>query len=127
MNVLLNWLEQGDNYKRDCQAIQDTFNTQNRCGEYLGVEFPKYQEDINIVINSSAPHQQKQEWNQQGTTYPGTYPKQSSLRELILEQAKINDNIAKKLAFHDKVLENINIKMDSFSSVIKDQLSYNKK
>ena len=31
------------------------------------------------------------------------------------------------LAFNDKVLENINTKMDSFSSTIKDQLSYNKK
>jgi hypothetical protein len=60
MDVLLNWLEQWDNYKRDRQAIQDAFNTQNRCGEYLGVEIPKFQEDINTVINSSAPHQQKQ-------------------------------------------------------------------
>ena len=39
----------------------------------------------------------------------------------------INENISKKLAFNDKVLENINTKMDSFSSAIKDQLSYNKK
>jgi hypothetical protein len=49
------------------------------------------------------------------------------LRELILEQAKINDNIDKKLAANDKILQNINIKMDSFSFAIKDQLSYNKK
>jgi hypothetical protein len=41
MDVLLDWLEQRDNYKRDRQAIQDAFNAQNRCGEYLGVEFPK--------------------------------------------------------------------------------------
>jgi hypothetical protein len=57
MDVRLNWLEQWDNYKRDRQAIQDAFNAQNRCGEYLGVEFPKSQEDINIVINNSAPQQ----------------------------------------------------------------------
>ena len=49
------------------------------------------------------------------------------MRELILEQARINENISKKLAFNDKILENINTKMDSFSSAIKDQLSYNKK
>ena len=36
-------------------------------------------------------------------------------------------NISKKLSFNDKVLERINTKMDSFSSAIKDQLSYNKK
>ena len=49
------------------------------------------------------------------------------MRDLILEQAWINENISKKLAFNDKVLESINTKMDSFSSIIKDQLRYNKK
>jgi hypothetical protein len=33
------------------------------------------------------------------------------LRDLILEQAKINENISKKLASNDKVPENINTKM----------------
>jgi hypothetical protein len=49
------------------------------------------------------------------------------LRDLILEQARINNNIPKNLAFNDKVLESINAKMDSFSSAMKDQLSFNKK
>jgi hypothetical protein len=49
------------------------------------------------------------------------------LRDLILEQARINDNILKRLALNDKVLESINAKMDSFSSAMKDQLSFNKK
>ena len=40
MNVLLNWLEQRANYKKDRQAIQDAYNAQNICGEYLGVDFP---------------------------------------------------------------------------------------
>jgi hypothetical protein len=57
MDVLLNWLEQRDNYKKDRQAIQDAFNAQNICGEYLGVQFPKYQEDTNIIINNSNPQQ----------------------------------------------------------------------
>jgi len=100
----------------------------------LGVEFPEYQEDANIV-NNSAPQQQRQGWNQQQwSTYQGKYlgnyyntPKQPSLRDLILEQARINENISKKLAFNDKVLESINTKMDSFSSTRNNQLSYNKK
>jgi len=46
---------------------------------------------------------------------------------LIFEHAKINENIYKKLASNDKGLENINTKMDSFSSAINEQLSYNKK
>ena len=127
MDVLLNWLEQRANYKTDRQAIQDSFNAQNTCGEYLEVEFPKYQEDANIIINNSAPQQQRQGWNQQPLNYQGKYPsnsyntpKQPSLRDLILEQARINENISKKLAFNDNVLENINTKIDSFSSAIKD-------
>ena len=97
MDVLLNWLEQRANYKKDSQAIQDAFNAQKVCGEYLGVEFPEYQEDANIIINNSAPQQQRQGWNQQQLLtyqgkYPGNYsntPKQPSLRDLILEQARI--------------------------------------
>ena len=49
------------------------------------------------------------------------------MRDLILEQAKINESISKRLVSNDKVLENINTKMESFSFAIKDQLSYNKK
>jgi hypothetical protein len=41
--------------------------------------------------------------------------------------AKINESISKKLASNDKVLENINTKIEIFSSAIQDQLSYNKK
>ena len=54
---LLNWREQRANYKKDHQAIQDAFNAQNTCEQYLGVEFPEYQEDANIVINNYAPQQ----------------------------------------------------------------------
>ena len=57
MDIVLNWLEQRANYKRDRQAIQDTFNAQNIFGEYLGVEFPKYQEDVNIIGNNLGPQQ----------------------------------------------------------------------
>ena len=105
MDVPLNWLEQRANYKKDHQAIQDAFNAQNVCGEYLGVEFPEYQEDANMFFNNSAPQQQRQGWNQQQRStyqgkYPGNYyntPKQPSLRDLILEQARINESTSKKL------------------------------
>ena len=104
----------------------------------MGINFSEYQEGLNIVVNNSIPQQQRQGWNQQqqrlnsqgkylGNYYNSSNPKQPSLRDLILEQARINENISKKLAFNDKVLENINTKMDRFSSAIKDQLSYNKK
>ena len=50
------------NYKKDRQAIQDAYNAQNTYGEYLGIDFPEYQEDINIVVNNSGPQQQRQGW-----------------------------------------------------------------
>ena len=75
MDVLLNWLEQRANYKKDRQTIQDAFNSQNVCGEYLGVDFLEYQEDANIVINNSAPQQKRQGCNQQQRlNYQGKYP-----------------------------------------------------
>ena len=36
------------------------------------------------------------------------------------------DNLSKKLASNDKMLENINNRMDNFSTVIKNQISFNK-
>jgi hypothetical protein len=49
------------------------------------------------------------------------------LRDLISEQARINDNIAKRLAYNDKILESISAKMNSFSSAVKEQMIFNKK
>jgi hypothetical protein len=47
------------------------------------------------------------------------------LKDLVLGQAKINENLAKKMMFNDKMLENINIKIEGLTS-IKNQLSFNK-
>ena len=112
-----------------CNIYGTIGHSENNC--------PETQQDVNFIINNSGSQQQRQGWGQPQWTnyqskYPSNYynsfnPSQPSLRDLILEQAKINENISKKLASNDKVLENINTKMDSFSSSIKDQLSYNKK
>ena len=65
----------------------------------FGVEFPDYQEDVNIIGNNLGSQQQRQGSNQQQrSTYQGKYlgnnynsfnSKQPSLRDLILEQARI--------------------------------------
>jgi hypothetical protein len=44
----------------------------------------------------------------------------------VLNQGKLMDNLSKKLASNDKVLETINNRMDNFSTTIKNQLSFNK-
>ena len=50
---------------------------------------------------------------------------QPSLKDLVLCQAQINKNITKKLMFNDKMIENINSKLESLSSSVKNQLSFN--
>jgi len=106
MDVLLSWLEQRDNYKRNHQAIQDAFNSQDQ-----------QEEDISAITK-------KPGWSQPQATSQGKYQsdfnhRQPPLRELILEQARINESIYKKLAFNDEMLEGINSKLDNFSLAAK--------
>jgi hypothetical protein len=48
------------------------------------------------------------------------------LRELISGQAKIMEGLSRKLASNVKILENINNRMNSFSTAIKNQHNFNK-
>jgi hypothetical protein len=48
------------------------------------------------------------------------------LKDLVLGQAKINEPLNKKLLANDKTLESINIKIETLSSTLKNQLSFNK-
>ena len=48
------------------------------------------------------------------------------MRDLVYDQAKVNETIQKKLAANDKSLETIHTKLDGFSTAIKNQLSFNK-
>ena len=48
------------------------------------------------------------------------------MRELIAGQSKLMEGLSRKVATNDKILENINNRMDSFASAIKNQHSFNK-
>ena len=48
------------------------------------------------------------------------------MRELIAGQSKLLEELSRKVATNDKILENINNRMDSFTSAIKNQHSFNK-
>ena len=48
------------------------------------------------------------------------------MRELIAGQSKLMEGLSRKVASNDKILENINNRMDSFAFVIKNQHSFNK-
>ena len=45
---------------------------------------------------------------------------------MVLGQSKINENLTKKLTCNDKMLENINYKIEGLSFSVKNQLSFNK-
>jgi hypothetical protein len=48
------------------------------------------------------------------------------LRDLVASQSRLLDQISKKVGSNDKTLENINTRMDTFASTIKNQHSFNK-
>jgi uncharacterized coiled-coil protein SlyX len=48
------------------------------------------------------------------------------LRDFVAGQSKLLDQMSKKVASNDKVLENINSRMDTFTSGIKNQHNFNK-
>jgi hypothetical protein len=48
------------------------------------------------------------------------------LRDLVAGQSRLFDQMSKKVASNDKALENINARMDTFASAIKNQHSFNK-
>ena len=48
------------------------------------------------------------------------------LKDLVYSQSKMTDSINKTLHAHEKMLENINAKLDEFSSALNYQLSFNK-
>jgi hypothetical protein len=95
------------------------------------------EEDVNYVNNNNKYRPQQNEgWTQQRTNYPGNYSGNyqgnnssnnfSPLRELVQNHGRIMDNLSKKLASNDKMLDTISNKMESFSSAIKNQHSFNK-
>src|SRR6185503_11208901 len=88
--------------------------------------------------NGYRPPQGGQVWNQPcppfqgGNNYNPSYnsnfnSNQPPLRELVLGQVKINENINKKLLANDKSLESLNVKLETLSSTLKNQSSFNKK
>jgi hypothetical protein len=48
------------------------------------------------------------------------------LRDTIRDQVRINDEVGKKIHATNKLLENINAKMDNFTIAMQNQLSFNK-
>jgi hypothetical protein len=99
MDDLLHLLGQKAKYKEDQRAIEAT-----------------YKQSSSPAVRK-VPHQSnwRQQHNSQGMN-SGNFTKQPALRELIMQQSKINLDIKARFDVNDKTLEYIIDKMDSFSS-----------
>jgi len=65
--------------------------------------------------------------HKRNSNYKSNYnSNQPSFQDLVLSQAKINENINKKLMYTKKMLENINTKIEGLTSYINNQMSFNK-
>jgi hypothetical protein len=140
MDLLMKRLNERAGDKNEVMHIHDSRMTCEECGEtgHSGNNCPELQEDVNYINNIYYYYyhpQQNQGWNQhQRPNYLGNYQGNNSfnnfnqppLRELVLNQGKLLDNLSKKLASNDKMLETINNRMDSFSNAYKNQHSFNK-
>jgi hypothetical protein len=64
--------------------------------------------------------------NQNGGKYCNSFNNHPSIEDLIFRQARINESLNKNLAANEKVLENLNSTIESFTSTMNNQLSFNK-
>jgi hypothetical protein len=119
----------------------DAHVTCEECGEigHMGNNCPMASQDVNFVGNSNNGFHPNQDFNtgwnklgypfdnrQQGGMGQNFNRNQPSLRDIIRDQVRINDEIGKKIHATNKLLENIDAKMDSFTVATQNQLSFNK-
>jgi hypothetical protein len=139
MDLLMKRLEDKAPERKEVMQLFESRMTCEECGNtgHLGSQCPQLEEDVNYINNNNQYRpQQNQGWTQQRTNYPGNYSGNyqgnnssnnfSPLRDLVQNQGRIMDNMSKKLASIDKMLETISNKMESFSSTIKNQHSFKK-
>jgi hypothetical protein len=104
--------------------------TCEECGEtgHMDINCPTISQDINFDGNSNngfCPNQGfNAGWNkpnflfdnhQQGSNGQNFNRNEPSLRDIIRDQVRTNDEVGKKIHAADKLLENINAEMDNFT------------
>ena len=107
-----------------CEVYRDVGHSGSNC--------LKTHEDV-VYINNGFRQGNNNGWNNQSRLQEGNSnfnsnynSNQPTLKDLVLGQAKINENLTKKLSYNDKMLENINFKIEGLSSSAKNQLSFKK-
>jgi hypothetical protein len=110
-----------------CEVCKNVGHLRNDCFEtreeasYINNRYRQQGENNNGWNNQSCPpFQDNSSFNSNFNS------NQPSLKDFVLGQAKINKNLTKKLLNNDKILENINLKIEGLSFSVKNQLSFNK-
>jgi hypothetical protein len=119
-----------ENPSLDHLKMVDARVTCEECGEtgHMGINYPTVSQDVNFVGNSSNGFRPNQGFNtgwnkpsflfdnrQQGGMGQIINRNEPSLRDIIRDQVRINNEIGKKIRVTDKLLENINAKMGNFT------------
>jgi hypothetical protein len=130
-----------ENLGLDHLKMVDARVTCEQCVEmgHMGINCSTVPQDVNFVGNSNNGFHTNQgfdaRWNkpifpfnnlQQGGNGQNFNRNEPSLRDIIRDQVRINDEVDKKIHATDKLLENINAKMDNFTVATQNQLSFNK-
>jgi hypothetical protein len=136
LDLLLKCLDERAKYKEHMINYSQAIDTPSACevcgiGGHSGNNCPKTREDAAFINNSNNGYRPQggQGWNpsrppyQGGNNYNSNFnSNQPSLKDLVLGQAKIKGSLNKKLLANDKTLESINIKIETLSSALKNQL-----
>jgi hypothetical protein len=115
--------------------------TCEECGEmgHMGIHCLTVSQDVNFIGNSNNGFHPNQGFNvgwnkpsfpfynyQLGGNGQNFNRIEPSLKDIIRDQVRINDEVGKKIPATDNLLENINAKMDTFTMATQNQLSFNK-
>jgi hypothetical protein len=105
----------------------------------MGIHCPMVSQDVNFIVNSNNGFHPNQGFNagwnkpsflfdnrQQGGMGQNFNRSESSLKDIVQGQLRINSEVCKKLLANDKILESINSKMNNFIVLVQNQLNFNK-
>ena len=137
IDLLMKRLEEWTQDKESMMGTVQALDSQMTCEVCVNVghsgnDCPKTYEETAFINNEFCQSQGNNGWNNQScpqgnSNFNSNYnSNQPSFKDLVLGQAKINENITKKLMSNNKMLKSINSQIESLSSVVKNQLSFNK-
>nr|AAK92573.1 Putative retroelement [Oryza sativa Japonica Group] len=133
LDLLMKRLDDHDKRPQGTVKALDSHVTCEVCGGtgHSGNDCPETREEAMYMGNNGYRPQGGQGWNQprpyyQGGNNNGNFSNQPSLKDLVFAQAKTTNALSKMLVANDKILENINVKLDGFASAFQNQLSFNK-